>query len=611
MKDASIMKHRTLRICAALVLVTAGVYSRVYKNEFINYDDPQYVTANKQVQGGVSLEGIKWAFMTNFGSNWHPVTWISHMLDCQLFGLNAGAHHLMNVLFHLANTVLLFVVFQRMTGAVWRSGFAAGLFALHPLNVESVAWVAERKNVLSTLFWLLTMLAYVRYAERPKTARYLFVLIFFVFGLLSKPMIVTLPIVLLILDWWPLRRFGVNSFKSKFDKRSFLRLVIEKLPLFVLAAGLTIVTLLAEQKMIVSLKGLSIAERAGNALVSYGVYLWKMIWPMRLAVFYPYHRTFSLHNEIVSALVLALLIIPAIRSRHRHLLAGLLWYIVTLVPVAGFVQVGLQRYADRYTYVPLMGIFAALVWWASDFLEQQRYGKVFLRVSAAVVVFVLAALTWMQAGYWRDDISLYEHALSVTEGNYLAHNNLGTALKGKGRGKEAIRHWQAAMIIYPGYSDAIANYGSELVDSGRIDEAIKIYTTASERGAGGCQFFNNFANAFKAKGNSEEAIKYYRKALEFDADAWQVHYNLGVTLGQSGNYEEAAKHLKKMISIYPGLSSAYTNLGQALSLQGKFNEAIDYYKEALRLNPQDKVAEEGLKIAEARKEVVIGTIRFN
>ena len=549
-----------------VVLVTLAVYWQVHRHEFVTYDDPKYVTENKQVQAGISWEGVKWAFTAKDASNWHPVTWLSHMLDCELFGLNAGRHHIVNLLFHIANTLLLFFVFYRMTGGYWQCVFVAGLFALHPLHVESAAWAAERKDVLSTFFWLLTILAYVRYAERTSIPRYVLVVVFFVLGLMAKPMLVTLPLVLLLLDYWPLERIGGDK---KFRKAAFVGLVIEKIPLLVLAGASSVVTLFAQQKMVVSLRGLGIYTRAANAFVSYLVYIWKMIWPMQLGVFYPHSKTVAVWQGAGAGLVLAAVTAAAIwyGRRYRYLLAGWLWYIVTLIPVIGIVQVGIQRYADRYTYVPLTGLFIIIAWGMPELLGQWRYKRIVLSFSGAIVLSVLAVCTWFQVGYWRNSVSLYEHAIAVTEGNYLAHNNLGVVLKGQGRIDEAIEHWQEALRIFPRYRDAIINLGGALADKGRYDEAIRYYKDFLKRNEGDCRLYNNLANAFTAKGEVDEAIKCYRKALEFDKNAWEVHYNLGTALIEKGRTAEAIVHFKEAVRIYPQFSQGQASLKQALSSQ--------------------------------------------
>jgi Tfp pilus assembly protein PilF len=525
-----------------IALLTVGVYQRVRNYGFVNYDDPKYVSNNRHVLGGLTSEGVKWAFTTTHASNWHPLTWLSLMADCEFFEDKAMGCHITNVLLHAANALILFIVLRRMTGSLWCSGFVAALFALHPAHVESVAWVAERKDVLSTFFWMLTMLAYARYAERGGFVRYSFVVILFGLGLMTKPMLVTLPFVLLLLDWWPLERFGT--------KAKVLRLVTEKVPLFVMAAGSSAITLMVQQKAAVSLGGLGLWQRIANAAISYVVYLRMTFWPAGLAMFYPHTVTVPLWQAVGGLMVLAVVSAAVFlcRKRKRYVLTGLLWYLGTLVPVIGFVQVGVQRYADRYTYVPLIGIFIIIAWAGRDILRNRRYGKVLLGASAAGVLLVLAVLSWRQVGYWRDDIALYERTLAVTKDNCVAHNNYGVALREQGRVAEAIEHWQAALAVFPRYTDAMVNLGSGLTQRGQVDEAISRYMTFLQNNEGDCKLYNNLANALRKKARLDEAADYYRKALEFE-DVWEAHCNLAQILVSRGEIDEAISHYRRALRL--------------------------------------------------------------
>ena len=537
-----------------IVLLTVGVYQRVRNYEFVNYDDPKYVSNNRHVLAGLTSESVKWAFTATHASNWHPLTWLSLMADCEFFEDKAMGCHTTNVLLHVANALILFIVLRRMTGALWCSGFVAALFALHPAHVESVVWVAERKDVLSTFFWMLTMLAYARYAERGGFVRYSFVVILFGLGLMAKPMLVTLPFVLLLLDFWPLERFG--------NKAKVLRLVTEKVPLFVMAAGSCAITLMVQQKATVSLGGLDPWQRIANAAISYVVYLRMTFWPAGLTVFYPHTGIVPLWQAVGGLMVLVVIFAAVFlcRKRKGYLLTGLLWYLGVLVPVIGFVQVGIQRYADRYTYVPLIGIFIIIAWAGRDIFQNRRYGKVLLGVSAGGVLVVLAALSWRQIGYWRDDIALYKRALAVTKDNCVAHNNYGVALSEQGRVAEAIEHWQAALAVFPRHTDAMVNLGSGLTQLGHVDEAISRYMTFLQNNKGDCKLYNNLANALRKKGRLDEAADYYRKALELE-DVWEAH----------------------------------CNLAQILALRGEIDEAISHYRQALRLGGTHPAIHEGLK----------------
>jgi len=551
-------------LCGVIVVLTVGVYLQAGRHQFVNFDDPKYVTENKYVQSGLSTESVRWAFTARHASNWHPVTWLSHILDCELFGLNAGAHHLTNVFFHALNTVLLFVVLHKSTRAVWQSAFVAALFALHPLHVESVAWVSERKDVLSTFLWLLTLWAYLFYNAHRKWDRYLLVVMLFALGLMAKPMLVTMPFVLLVLDYWPLNRFNMSDLRLGRGKSPGKKagaklpimavLFLEKVPFFVLSAVSSVITLLAQENVVVSLKGLNLYTRAGNALVSYLAYLHKMIWPCNLAVFYPHSRTVSIGQFGGAGLILAvisLFVVWRMRS-NKFLLTGWLWYIVTLVPVIGLVQIGIQKYADRYTYVPLIGIFIIIAWGGERLFRQVRYGKVILAFSAAAAVTCLSVCTWFQVGYWRNNITLYEHALAVTERNHVAHNNLGVALKQQGRVQEAVSHWQAALEIYPGYADAVVNLGPELAAQGQLDKAISYYVECLRLDDDNYLLHNNLGNALRAKGSLDQAIKQYNRVIELRPDLWQGHYNSGLVFQQMGQFERAAEHYRIALKLSPG-----------------------------------------------------------
>jgi tetratricopeptide (TPR) repeat protein len=550
-------------ICIALSITTVAVYWQVGNHEFISFDDNDYVTENRYVQDGITLKGIVWAFAAPHAHNWHPLTWLSHMLDCQVFGLKAGRHHLVNLFFHIANTLLLFLILHRMTNALWQSAFVAGLFALHPLHVESVAWVAERKDVLSTLFWMLTMGAYVYYVERPGYKRYLFVLIFFVLGLMSKPMLVTLPFVLLLLDYWPLNRpqmatvgNSVAAATPRAKKKQKLQqqapkkaaqtkstiksralwpeiwpLLKEKIPFFVVTMLFCFITFYAQHRVVKPMELYPLGLRIANALISYVSYIGKMLWPLKLSIFYPYVGIALLSWQAISAmLALTATTYLTVRAARRfpYLIVGWLWYLGTLIPVIGLVQVGLQSMADRYTYVPLISVFIMIAWGVPELVNRWRYGKFALASAALGILFACIIMTYVQIGFWRNNVSLYEHAIKVTSENAWAQNNLGYALALQGKREEAIARFQKAISI------------------------------------------NNPADA---------------------------HYNLGIMLASQGKLDEAIYQFRESIRISPGYAKAYNNLGNTLLYQGKLDEAIANYREALRLNPDYAMAQENLKNA--------------
>jgi len=429
-----------------LTITTIIVYWQVRTYDFINCDDNLYVIENPSVFSGLTFKNVIWAFTDAHAGNWHPVTWLSHMLDCQVFGLNPGRHHLTNLFFHIANTLLLFLILRMMTGALWQSGFVAALFALHPLHVESVAWIAERKDVLSTFFWMLTMYSYVRYVRAPGLERYWPVLLFFILGLMAKPMLVTLPFVLLLLDYWPLGRFNAGA--SHKNTSAVAGLIREKIPLFVFVAASCSITFFVQKSSgaVRSLEDFSFTVRLANALVSYGGYLAKMVWPHSLAIFYPHPGMPSALKIAGACLMLIGISYVAVKtaSKHPYMIVGWLWYVGTLVPVIGLVQVGPQAMADRYTYIPLIGIFIMIAWGIPEAVASWRQKRVCLPVLGIGAVILLSALTWGQAAYWKNSHTLFKHAISVTEKNYTIHYNLGIALFDQGGKTEAITHFAEA-----------------------------------------------------------------------------------------------------------------------------------------------------------------------
>ncbi len=457
----------------ALVLAILALYWPLTRYGFVNFDDDEYVTANPHVVHGITVSAVKWAFTTGHASNWHPVTWLSHMLDCQLFGArNAGAMHLVNILFHAANSVLLFLLLRRATGSEWRSLGVAALFAFHPLHVESVAWIAERKDVLSTCFWLLAMGSYIRYTVTRRYFNYWMSFILFTIGLMAKPMLVTFPAVLLLLDFWPLKRLS---------KQTLTTLLIEKLPFLAVALASSVVTFLVQKQVaIVKLEQLSLFLRVANAITSYIGYLGKTFWPTKLVFFYPHPLTHPSYEVILSSLALAGITAGAWVLRHRspYLFYGWLWYLGTLVPVIGLVQVGSQEMADRYSYVPLIGIFVGLIWGLSDAcarLTLRRFGAASL---ASLGIVSCAIVTSHQVRYWKDSVTLFSHALAFTSKNLVANINIGAAYMQQGQNAQALQHYLAALQIKPDNAKAQYNLGLALASLGRTDEAVKHYRIA-------------------------------------------------------------------------------------------------------------------------------------
>ena len=523
-------KYQVFLIYSLLVLSTLIAYEQVRKNSFVDYDDLLYITRNQHIKTGINFENITWAFTATYAGNWHPVTWLSHILDCQVFGLNPKWHHLVNLLFHTANTLLLFWVLKKMTGAIWQSAFVAAAFALHPLHVESVAWVAERKDVLSALFWLLTMAAYLRYVRGGGAKWYVGTLLLFALGLMAKPMLVTLPFVLLLLDYWPLNRLKpADSVERVADRKeaseihytpNTIRYTLpEKVPFFALSVISSVITFLAQQsdRAMAGADTLALRIRFANAVVSYLRYIGKMVWPSKLAVLYPYHIDRLLFLKAAAAvLVLLGVSILAIRlaSRHRYLPVGWFWYLGTLVPVIGFIQVGSQTFADRYTYIPLTGLFIIVAWALPELLAGRRYRKVVLGVSAAIVLLVLSICTHLQLRYWRNSIALFEHTLKVTGDNDTIHYNLGDVFRLGGNPEKAIAHYRQAVKIKPDYIKAINNLGNILAEQGRFDEAVDYFNQGLHFAPNDVWLRYNLAVTFLSAGKADEAVNELSYALQ-------------------------------------------------------------------------------------------------
>jgi tetratricopeptide (TPR) repeat protein len=568
-------------LCFLLTVVTIGVYLPVRNHEFVRYDDDVYVTRNPNVQSGLTSQNIKWAFTTSHTANWHPLTWLSHMLDCQFFDQNSGAHHLVNVLFHTANTLLLFVVFNRMTKRLWLSAFVAALFALHPLHVESVAWVAERKDVLSTLFGLLTILAYVRYAERPSVVRYLITLVLFALGLLAKPMLVTVPFVLLLLDFWPLDRFGNPGF-------SIRNLFLEKLPFVFLSAVSSVVTFVAQQKggAMSDIYLVSFRERIANAIVSYLDYIGKMIWPARLAVLYPLPVGSIPAAKVVLYAIILLLITVLIfyyGRRHKYLFVGWLWFLGTLVPVIGIVQVGTQAMADRYTYVPLIGLFVIIAFAAADLSEKIPFSKIILTTLAGAILLACAVTTSIQLRYWKNSFSLFEHTIAVTKDNYIIFNSYASVIGPLGRYEEAAKYLTEAVRIMPNFPEAHHNLGNALRNLGNFDQAIRHYNIALRLDPAYTSAHYGLGLALADKGDYDAAIEHYKICLGPDANL-ERNVRASQVTGQSRNITRAR----------PNTPRVFSSIGSALAQKGQYAQAFEYYRKALQIDPSFTEAREGL-----------------
>ena len=588
-------------IALLLVLSTLVVYRPVRNHEFIHFDDLTYVTHNPHVRAGLTLRGVTQAFTSTRATNWHPLTWLSHMMDVELYGLSPGGHHLINVFFHIANTLLLFLVLKWMTGTLWQSSFVAALFALHPLHVESVAWVSERKDVLSALFWMLTMWAYVRYVEHkvkgqrskvqgktlidPCLQRYLLVLLFFVLGLMSKPMLVTLPFVLLLLDYWPLDRFQPDHWRTQ-----TWPLVREKIPLFFFSAASSVATYTVQRGAgaLASTDILPFTTRLANALVSYVSYIVKMIWPRSLALYYPYPQTLPLWKVAGAALLLLGITFGVIRlgRKYRYLPVGWFWYLGTLVPVIGLVQAGSQSMADRYTYVPLIGLFIMVAIGLPHLVSRMAGRNLRLAIPAVIALMVLLLVSRTQISLWQNTFRIFEHTLAVTTNNAYFHNMLGMALVLHGNLHEGIVHFTEALKISPRYLDARNNLGLTLEKQGRIDEAIAAYFDVLRTNPDDSEAHYNLGNVLGSQGKPQEAIFHLTQALRIKPDYAEAHNNLGSMLTRQGRTDEAIAHYAEAVRIKPEVAEAGVNLALALEHRGRVEEAFTKYQEALRLNPR-------------------------
>jgi len=560
-----------------LVLVTLAVYFQVGKFDFTNYDTAEYVYENDYVKNGLTAESIRWAFFSIHRSNWHPLTWLSHMLDVELYGLQAGRHHLTNVMFHIFNTLLLFWLLHRMTGNIWRSSFVAVLFAIHPLHVQSVAWIAERKDLLSTFFGLLAIWGYIRYVQFQTIGSFMPVLLFFILSLMAKPMMVTLPFVLLLLDYWPLERFrfGFKPEVSHHPQRFALKaaLILEKIPLLVFSAASCIVTVYAQQTG--GAVGSSVAYpfhvRMANALVSYGSYIGQMVWPNNLAVFYPYPEGLAGWRILIAAILLVGISCLAIRfvKSKPWLIVGWLWFLGTLVPVIGVVQVGSQAMADRYTYVPLIGLFIILAWGVPDLLKRFAYQKLWLAVIAGLVTVTLTIVSWGQVKTWQSSVTLFERALAVTKNNYVAHNNLGQYRLEEGRLSDAINHFTKAVEINPKFELAYLNLGVALSRQGKIDEAIRSYIRALKVKPDFVVAYNNLGNALYRQGKYQQAISNYLRAIQIDPHYAEAYNGMGAALIRLGEIEKAVEFFKKALQINPDNTNTQNNLKNTLAATKK------------------------------------------
>jgi tetratricopeptide (TPR) repeat protein len=556
----------TACICIGLAALTWAVFGQTLRYDFVNYDDPRYVYQNTRITSGLSLANVGWAFIHIHSENWHPLTTITHMLGCQLYGLNAGWHHFTNILLHTLAVVLLFVALQRMTGALWRSAFVAAVFAIHPLHVESVAWIAERKDVLSAVFFMLTLLGYFHYTRAPSTWRYLIVAFVFALGLMSKPMLVTLPFVLLLLDYWPLRR--IRAEKSEVGRPLF-SLLLEKIPLIALSAVSSVVTFLAQRGALGWTEQLSMLARINNAIVTYIIYVRQMFWPTKLAVFYPHPENRLPPWEISLAVAVLIGITAAaviLRKNAPYFITGWFWYLGMLVPVIGLVQVGWQGHADRYTYLPQIGLYIVGTWAVTDLTISWSRQRAILSTAAILIIGVLSWRAWIQTSYWRDSEALFTHALEVTSNNDVAQTNLGIVLLRKGELDKAISLLQAAVSLRPENAPA----------------------------------HDNLAKALLQKGQVADALVDYRKLLELQPDNLEVHNIMGTVLVQQGHIKEGVEEWQKVLVLQADNGNAMSNLAWVFATSP--DETLRDGTQAVQL------AEQALRISGGRIPLIFRTL---
>ena len=589
---------RVAVLCLLLLAVTWAVFGGSIGYDFVNYDDPTYVYEERRITDGITPDGLKGAFTGSHSANWHPLTTISHMLDVELYGLDPRGHHLTNVILHSLAAVLLFLALRQMTALTWRSAFVAAVFAIHPLRVESVAWVSERKDVLSGVFFMLTLMAYGRYARERSVVRYLLVALLFSLALLSKQTVVTLPLVLLFLDWWPLKRF--SGVAAREVRAAFGRALLEKVPLLLLSAGASVATVVSQRGTIAPVAGLPLEWRLQNAVVTPMIYLWQMIWPTKLAVFYP-HPQGTLPLSMVAggaALLIALTVVAIVWRKHQPaFFSGWFWYLAMLVPVIGIVQVGGQAHADRYTYLPHIGIYLAATWLLASALRRMNCHLV---IAIAVAIALLAPLVWAargQTSVWRDSESLWRRTLAVTSDNDVAHNGLAHLLLKRGQPAEAIPHFEAAAKIRPTFLDARINLAVALTEAGRPREAIEHLEGLLAAHPDHLEVRYNLGNALIAAGRPQDGAREFYRVIAANPRSAKAHYNLASVFLQHGQFDGAIAEFRKTIELDPRHADAYYNMGNSLFQKGALDEAIAAYEKAHQIRPDYAHAHNNIGLA--------------
>ncbi len=618
----------SILICTILVAAILSLYWQTHNHEFINYDDGKYISENVYVQEGLNFKSIAWAFTSTRSSNWHPLTWLSHMLDIQLFGMKPGMHHLVNVFIHIANTLLLFYILNKMTCALWKSAIITAFFAIHPIHVESVAWASERKDVLGAFFWMLTIGGYTRYVKRQNLANLLVSLLFFILGLMAKPMLVTLPFVLFLIDYWPLNRFRLKSLNKpgKTNENPFnLGLVLEKIPFLFFSILSCVVTFIVQKEggAMGSFDVIPFDVRLTNAVVSYVNYIGKMFFPANLSILYPHPLFIPLWQVVASIFAIIAMIYLAVKqiNKRPYIAIGLFWYLGTLVPVIGIVQVGTQAMADRYTYIPLIGLFIIITWGVSDLTQCLRHKRIILTTISVIAIASLITITWIQIGYWKSSVTLFEHSIAATTNNSTLHNNIGTALAEQEKYDNAIEHYNEAIDINKNRAEFHNNLANALAAQGKYDNANLSFTEALKLNPKAETIHYNFARTLSANGQNNEAIEHYMEALQIkpgfkeankelgnllisleryseaidflskslisSQNNAETYYKLGIAFANQGIIDKVISSYTKAIEIKPDFIEAHNNLGNTFASIGKQNEAIYHFSEALKINPDN------------------------
>lgn len=576
-------------ILVLLIVSSCMAFSRITGNDFINCDDDQYITDNYHIQAGIHPESIKWAFTTTHFSYWHPLAWLSHIMDWSLFGANASYHHLVSLLLHIGAIIFLFLFLNKTTKNVWAAAFAAAFFALHPLRVESVAWAAERKDVLSMFFGMACLYVYSFYAENLKKSGYFLCLALFTLALMSKQTMVTLPFILMLLDYWPLNRWQKTIKRNDAKFNSAKRLIWEKIPFILLTIVASIIIFWAQNKggRLTSIQELPIVTRIFNAIVSYATYLVKMFWPFNLAVFYPYKMSLPLWEVALALIILACMTIAALQYLRKlpFLFVGWFWYMGAMIPLIGLVQAGAQAMADRHTYLPSIGIAIIISWGSTSLIKNKTIQKIFLSPAGVAVLIFLSVLTWHQCSFWKNSSSLFYHALRVTENNYLAHGNLARALLDEGKNGEAIHHFQEVIRIKPNSAIPYNMLGDAYTKIGQYESAVKNYNHAISLDPAYANAYNNRGTAYSGLNETKQALEDLSKAIQLKRDYTEAYYNRGVVYILAEQYQNALQDLSETIRLNPVYIPAYFNRGMTYARTGHYQLAIKDYEKIIRLKP--------------------------